>query len=904
MAAEARTYPIWQRYLTSLPLLSNKGPRPGPLANFAIGQGLPTVMAGLVVFPNYGEKSFQWVDKTQQYSVITSTVTTNSTLTSNFTPFSDYTLNTTVSNSVAPLTTARTSALDYAQTNFGLTLPEAIASVDPKLSNCFPNCPEGAGVITEYTFTNFGPDITVDTSSVSTPISSTNASGPNQTITTNGNRTVVENVKITEVTTGSRTTDTTVTTSRQGTIDEETRIVGLSGFTDDSTADLQRTTDVRTETDGNIDEQITENTSTTKTTQNDTTVSERIQEQRRKEWKFKIAPTLFFDYSADLRIVNLGTHYPDMRIMNDPTGNFKHVTVIGNKGTSASPRMNLTGVGLGGSFASELPILNYTEKPKGPFWVMKRRDVSAGLGAALTYLQENATGMDRYRMGFLGLVPVASKRYLAEGLAPNELSAKKWKGQTIPQKWQDVSTWNTHDRVTYVTQGGLALALGYSSIPWGAGLSSYVGGDWAVEIQKLPGDWATARVTLSELKSKGAYLASGLIDYSYQFKINQSQTSFVFAFDLSLDQGQKALDSLLRLPENKKSSKKDKIGRIDELTALAKAGSKAVRSLQADEMIAEGRMRALNVGIPWAFWRWSKGDFHSGYTMNSAELGLRTEADLGLYIDSERSRFFGIDKLDKTTNLGFLAGISRETSVRGVKEEPFAQAFYSYRKVDATQFELKSAVQDVVRMTGLPTFFGLHLPHTQVTAPFLDLGYTEIQFVMNFDAQATAELLKIVSSRGNATGFLNIVDSLWKSYTKPASLILDDKQWDFCRPYGRLNGLDAAPHGSFGNAEDRKKMDAAGIEKCTKFSSEATSKAGAEMIASLVAMSKTLKSDKKEFAKAYARFGKAMLTNGVTFQAVLSYLKGLGMTSQYTILGEKIPAYDISIDWKTKILKF
>jgi hypothetical protein len=152
-----------------------------------------------------------------------------------------------------------------------------------------------------------------------------------------------------------------------------------------------------------------------------------------------------------------------------------------------------------------------------------------------------------------------------------------------------------------------------------------------------------------------------------------------------------------------------------------------------------------------------------------------------------------------------------------------------------------------------------------VDVPSHHLGYTGIEFNVNFSDENTAHMMQVAQTMSESE-FIRRGTSQFSNYFGRKS-----------DPYELCNDF----------------IDGVTNRHCEYAVRKDTARSMSRMYSALRTMYKTMNSDPKAFAAAYGKFGEGMAENLFTFRAAMA-IAGSGVTIDYLIEGTKISMYNRS----------
>ncbi len=491
---------------------------------------------------------------------------------------------------------------------------------------------------------------------------------------------------------------------------------------------------------------------------------------------------------------------------------------------------------------SEVPQLRKADSNK-PFKLIKRSNVSAGAGIGVSMSPTNL-GLGSALSGNVGFAVLGGSERITERLADNRQEAYRLGHLNVPSNEKSVLNWNPGDKLTWASNGGVLFLAGPSWMGLSANATYLARGTWTSMVEKVGPQQVYLKVSKAKLNSFGL-VAGALITQVSQQSFRNIDSSFSYLFDLSRDGGREAFDHALA-------------GSFVKAQNLDRAKSGEV--IHVDDVVtaSQGRMQSLGLGLPFMGWQKGEGKFHASQFTDFAPDGTEINAEYGVYMQTEDSRFFnrfrnenvafyGMDARTKTAD-------GKESSVQG------AQFGYSFTKTNASRDDLQKVVKNVIRATGMAEELSVKMPQNVD-----NLGSASLNFVLTLDESATQLLMDLATDPQRADVFKKIHRGFVSSYFKKGDRL------DLC------TGIQVPNCASVLNADALKGL--------------------AQMQVALKKMKAAKGSNPKAFARAYAEFGEGMLANAFTFQTVLSLVKGRGAVAKYTVSSTNTDLYDLRFAW-------
>jgi hypothetical protein len=567
--------------------------------------------------------------------------------------------------------------------------------------------------------------------------------------------------------------------------------------------------------------------------------------KRDRYWNYDIGPLVFFDFDFGKKYVSLNSYYP-------ATSAFS----ISERGEVLKSLSSITRpVELRGAINQESSKLYPTlvvAPQEGAFRAEISNGLALGIGALATFKQVNATGPFETLSPYVGMAPLVGKTSVSERTVIGRDSLKHLKGLKLPADKRELANWKNLDKLSYSSTGGLLFIGGVSLYGFNVGTTYVATGSWSTEIQKIGEDKAYVKISSTKLQSLGLCTSAEVVSLSVA-KFKSIEDSFSFFFDLSDPVAEAAFGELLK-------------GHAQAAQKLAdNADSLSVVRIESSSGVSEGRLKNFGVGIPFINWNSTKAKITSVEANDFHPIGSHLDASYGVYLRDKDTRILGYSS---SYTYGFYGAQYDNRARDGVIEQGlFGQIGWSYHTSQADESKLERAIRKLVDLTGMQNELYV------IVRKFKgNIGYASVEFSMRFDAWATHLLMGLANDPASVQNLRRISDAFVDSF------------------------FAVAPHEGVFTAEEfcGSKVDESCVRKYKNESQDAID----DMVKALGDMNSSYGHDRKTFVRAYANFGKAMLTNAFTFQTIYNLVKGRGVTAHYSITGEQLPAYDLSFDWK------
>jgi hypothetical protein len=514
-----------------------------------------------------------------------------------------------------------------------------------------------------------------------------------------------------------------------------------------------------------------------------------------------------------------------------------------------SIRFDLAPIGAGnGAFAGKMVNLNETVQrsksqieiassaPDAGFRKTENYHLDGGAGVGLgMYLDNVGPALSLLGAG-AGLVPVGGGSLTSSRFIKNERDLGALAQLRIPTHASDLDAWALNDSVMYQARGGILFSVGVGYAGAGSNMGYLATGEWNTYVEKTGEKSAYVKITSSKLQ--GLDFSNGTIVASVgtSFFMN-SDNAFSYDFDLTDKAASNAYEAMIH-------------GSVKQAQELAAKRDGKVKLNLTRKSKEKGRVNHLYFGLPILF-NMSK---HSGQIYNTSDTifhedGSKSHVEYGLYMEGKDKNFIYRHKESSKT----FTGITYENTDKTGKtiDGRFAKIVFAYENNHSGNKTISDAVADMIKSTGLRKQLSV-----KVTEPANVTGYTLVSLEAIIPEEATERLLRV--GKFNFEAASQRVNDYFVGQGDPDRL---------CDPEVITNSVAAC--------RDDVRYD--------------TVKAFKDMSQSLQNMRKSsAKNDRKAFAKAYGKFGKAMLKNQFTFQTVQSMTSSTPLEITFTAEGQKI----------------
>ncbi|WP_374074689.1 hypothetical protein [Bdellovibrio bacteriovorus] len=572
-----------------------------------------------------------------------------------------------------------------------------------------------------------------------------------------------------------------------------------------------------TEEDSGDDDTGTEEDDTEDTGDSDDGTDDGFEEEEENELKAKLKPLFHLSFDYGSYIVNLTPQFRDVQ-----------------------PRSTLVKYDYRPMASSDALI--YGDFRDG-FQKTVYGSIEVGLGAQVQFWFDNATGVLDHFWAYVGVLPIVGKdtesvRYVST-LDKAYAMGGRW---AVPKNASDLDTWDAGDSITYMGHGGIIFSAGAGLGPVGVGVAKLASGTWETYVEKVGSDKAYVKMSRGKLNSFSMFtnvsiVTLALSDFKY------ADDGFSFLFDLSTDVGRKAYEDIIRgnVLASETFAKKKPMNFVERAP---------VQKIETFTSVSSGRIASKSLSIP-IIWdkTYSKGRINSFTTSDMHVERNTARVHYGIFSDAEDSRFWTKHKEREVMFYGAKYSVQNwDTKAR--MDSMFGTYSYSFRHEKSNGARLRSGMKELVKRTGLDTLM--------MSVPDRDLGYTGLEFNVNFSDENTARLMA-AAQRMSQDAFINVATDQIYDYFRTNS-----DPYDLCI------------------------LDRGG--PCVNSVTRKTANAASKMYFALKSMYRYMNSDPKAFAAAYGAFGEGMAENHFTFRTAMK-LAGPGVGVDYLIEGTYISMY-------------
>lgn len=471
--------------------------------------------------------------------------------------------------------------------------------------------------------------------------------------------------------------------------------------------------------------------------------------------------------------------------------------------------------------------------------------IEVGIGAQVKFWFDNATGLRQYFWGYVGVLPILGKetesvRYVST-LDKAYAMGGRW---VVPKDASDLDRWDPGDSITYVGQGGIIFSAGAGLGPVGVGVAKLATGTWETYVEKVGSNKAYVKMTRGKLSNFSMFTNVSILTLSLS-EFKYADDGFSFLFDLSTDTGRKAYEDMIRgnVLASENFANDRPVNYVERAPVL---------KVETFRSVSTGRIASRSLALP-IIWdkTYSRGRVNS-FTTSDLHLDRNTaRVHYGIFSDVEDSRFFFKHKERHIMFYGAKYSVENWDS-KARMDSMFGTFSYAFRHEKSNGQRLRAGIRELIKRTGLDTLM--------VRVPDRDLGYTGIEFNVNFSEENTLRLM-MAAQRLTQDQFIDKATDLVYPYFAE-----NNDPYDYCM-------IDANLPGSCQNKLSRR-----------------TAVAASKMYYALKKMYKYMNSDAKAFAAAYGEFGEGMSENAFTFKAALN-MAGPGVGIDYLIEGTYISMY-------------
>ncbi|OFZ53084.1 MAG: hypothetical protein A2428_02565 [Bdellovibrionales bacterium RIFOXYC1_FULL_54_43] len=455
----------------------------------------------------------------------------------------------------------------------------------------------------------------------------------------------------------------------------------------------------------------------------------------------------------------------------------------------------------------------------------------------------------------LGLLPVFGSKAVSRQYVRTLDESKKIDHLRLPAHGSDLEAWAPGFEVQFKASGGMVLSAGtgYQGAA-GVGARYLVMADWQVGIKKLGPKQAYVQAIRTRLHSL-AFSPGAAFAFVELSGIQSVGDEFSFIFDFNDSRAVEAYEGLIR-------------GRMTATQLLVEDPQSGVKALSRRHNHLGGKFTNWFLGIPeLVFGFRTKGFVHASMDVIGREGREPVRLELAARLDEKAKGGIFLRNHSKTTKADFYA----THFTRGPLSGYAAQYLWSFEQERASTKNLRQALSSLMAQTGLRKALEVEVPHSKS-------GYLRARFKMLISQAATDRLMRV--SLEDADAFRAFSLALLTNYFENG----DDPD-DLCPKQPVLANppvSDEIPPPPFETRKD--------IPLCIERLRSKTLAATDKMVKLLQEMS-LQSGSARNFVRAYAKFGSALLANQFTFGAVLKVIENEPAKIDYIIEGERISRF-------------
>jgi hypothetical protein len=453
----------------------------------------------------------------------------------------------------------------------------------------------------------------------------------------------------------------------------------------------------------------------------------------------------------------------------------------------------------------------------------------------------------------VALMPVAGSALKSNRFVASRAEAQRLAKLQIPAKAEALSQWQAHDSVNYFSRGGIIFSVGAGYFFTGLSGDYFATGDWTTYVEKIEDNKVYVKTTNVKLVSLDRFLGN-FIAYDMVSKFQKTDKIFSYIFDLTDPRAQVAFEAMVH-------------GSMIEAQNLQKEDPSLAELILTEEGGTRGRQRKGYFGFPFLNASRETGELLTSSDRVLHDEGVESDEEYALFWSSRMKNILGHHK-NAYKNFFTTSYVKRALALeKGAPpakiETPVDSAgtvgtlVLSYEDDRANRGTIAKMVGDMAKQTGL------YEPLQVQDDSGVDIsGYVHVSLKVNFTEDGTRQLLETLSGQ--------------KPKMMAVGPFVTHQMWLAQGPV--LDSLCAA--------QDNQQVDA---NQCIQMFKFQTEDAVAKIRSELSQMREAdQRGDRKEFVKAYARFGRAILTNQFAFQYVLKLLPESSATIVFEAEGEKI----------------
>ena len=496
---------------------------------------------------------------------------------------------------------------------------------------------------------------------------------------------------------------------------------------------------------------------------------------------------------------------------------------------------------------------------KNGFLVTDYFNVEAGVGPAVKYWYENASGVKENLSAVIGLIPFAGKSGVATRFAATREEVGNMSGVKLPRTSADVAKMSVGDSIAVTKQGGAIFFVGAAYHGVGFGTNVLKRGTFEQFVQKVNDRQVLVRITDGSIKSNSYNTGAGFVSFAVGGSLTQKSNGRSYLVDLGVDAGRKAFEDLINGNE----------------AGVARAiQNKVVNGVERYENIVSttvnaGRNRTLFIGIPNLLnVTWASG---KTYTLTNTDMfynGMSSKVEYGVYTKDVRTKILNTHK-EKTSAFYGTVYSMKDQKTSEITNGHFGQMVLNAQNESSDSGNVQVMIAEIARKTGLSK-------QMKVNIPTMDkMGFENVSFRMTLDNDQSIRLTKAADAASEES-MVKYAKALISGY------FTQGDRDDVCADY----------YIGMGAKESKEDI----LKECTRRVTAATVSAVKEMKNSLgwLRYYRT-KNQQKDMALAYANFGKAVMANQFALKTALG-LAGAGVQMEYSIRGAAVSGYTVNME--------
>ncbi|MBV2169808.1 MAG: hypothetical protein KUL82_13975 [Bdellovibrio sp.] len=482
------------------------------------------------------------------------------------------------------------------------------------------------------------------------------------------------------------------------------------------------------------------------------------------------------------------------------------------------------------------------------FQVTSYKRFEAGLGANVLFFYENATGLSKILWASVGLIPYSGREFVSTRSANSLEDAYAKPALSIPLEAASLAKWTPGDNVTYASKGGIIFFAGPGVGPAALSTSYVATGIYQTYVEKVDNDNVIVRLTDIKVKTLNLQAGATLVATGTS-KYRSVSNSFSYLINFKDAVGARAYNDLVR----------GNIAPIQKM--VAQKSSPAVQKWDKVTRQQVGRLTQFSFGLPVVLnTSWSSGKIYELSKTQTFFDNTNTTVNYGIYLKDRRNRV--LNKHSSMTE-AFYGGVMKIKAI-GAKSSTkayFGQYSWSAEDDSTSHSDIRTDVNELIQKTGLQKELAVNIPSLK------NLGFSSVALKMNLSEDMTFRLMKRVLTLS--------ADEIGKKAQTKA-----DK-------YFSSNADPLNLCGTTANSEN--------FSSCVNTQTSLARQAGKGIFKAMASMEYHYKNNyDKEFALAYADFGKAVLTSPFVFQTVLD-IAGDGLELEYIVNNTYFSSYHIKL---------